>query len=202
MPHILAVFSSCSRPLLQLTIVNLADHDFGAEGAGRIAAAPEKNSTLTTVNLPNNYIGAEGAGRITAALQNNNAMTTVNLARNDIGEEDAARFAAALVATQAALHGMLSTVFGAPRVCRVDGVLFECTPPLQQLLGCNDAITGSDLCSFAASTVECRRLQRILNAAKASIHQAFYNPVLSSIGSGPSGAVLYAIILPRREALA
>ena len=66
MPHILAVFSSCSRPLLQLTIVNLADHDFGAEGAGRIAAAPGKKSTLTTVNFSTNNIGAEGACRITA----------------------------------------------------------------------------------------------------------------------------------------
>ena len=69
---------------------------------------------MTTANLPSNYIGAEGAGRITAALQNNSAATTVNLEHNDIGDEDAARFEAALVATQAAWHGMLSTVFGAP----------------------------------------------------------------------------------------
>ena len=156
---------------------------------------------MTTANLPSNYIGAEGAGRITAALQNNSAVTTVNLEHNDIGDEDAARFEAALVATQAALHGMLSTVFGASRVCRIDGVLIEFTPPWQQLLGGTDAIAGSDLCSFAASTVECRRLQRILNAAKASIHQAFYNPVFSSI-DWSKGAVLYAIILPRRAALA
>ena len=83
-------------------------------------------------------------------------MTTVDLERNDIGDEDAACFAAALVATQAALHGMLSTVFDASCVCRTDGVLIECTPQLQQLLGGTDAIAGSDLCSFAASAVECR----------------------------------------------
>ena len=81
------------------------------------------------------------------------------------------RFVAALVATQAALHGMLSTVFDASRVCRINGALIECTLPLQQLPGITDAIAGFDLGSLTASTVECHRLQRTLNAATASIQE-------------------------------
>ena len=52
----------------------------GDQGAGRLGAALEHNTTLAQLELSNNdAIGDQGAGRLWAALEHNTALTELDL---------------------------------------------------------------------------------------------------------------------------
>eukprot|EP00747_Dinoflagellata_sp_TGD_P112555 gnl/TRDRNA2_/TRDRNA2_171503_c0_seq1.p1 gnl/TRDRNA2_/TRDRNA2_171503_c0~~gnl/TRDRNA2_/TRDRNA2_171503_c0_seq1.p1 ORF type:complete len:595 (+),score=53.57 gnl/TRDRNA2_/TRDRNA2_171503_c0_seq1:106-1785(+) len=77
-----------------------------------------------------------------------------------------------LRSTQAALRGMLSSVFDASGLCDRDGMVHICTPQLQQLLrGSQDELVGSFLPAFAATAQEKTRFQAFLQQAADSTMQ-------------------------------
>ena len=66
---------------LDVNSLNLGNNDIGAEGAERLAAALERNTTLTSLNLGFNGIGAQMAERLARALDLNRGgirVVTVN----------------------------------------------------------------------------------------------------------------------------
>jgi len=78
-----------------------------------------------------------------------------------------------LLATQKALHGMLSSLWDASCTCNSHGIISSSTPHLEQLLGATRDLAGNSICAFAANEVEEERLQDFLiNAITAAEEQA------------------------------
>ena len=61
-----------------LTNIDLGGNEIGDEGAARLAAALEKNTTVTSINLVGNNIGGKGAASLAAAMEKNYALEALH----------------------------------------------------------------------------------------------------------------------------
>ena len=109
-----------------------------------------------------------------------------------------------LMTTQKALHGMLSILWDASCHCNTLGDISSTTPHLQQLLGVDEDLVGSNICAFAADPSDVGRLQEFLrNSAAAAdqqalkLHCALRPESAHDCGGKVYDVALYSIKLPQ-----
>ena len=123
-----------------MTSLDLGNDGIGDQGAERLAAALETNSTLTSLHLGKNRIGARGAKRFAAALETNVSVTSLNL-QNFRGDPTGGYFDLVQALVKKNKYGVrVATVHCSQNAGR-DGVWASCTD-----------LGGNNIASFELAT--------------------------------------------------